>query len=383
MARGAKSYRTYHDKLRAGIKATAESYLTLFDDPLIQKHTKRSDFSIDDLMCAERPVTLYLSWPPAEVLRLKPAIRLVLAPILFGLTERQDEGKRGGEKNHPLLLLLDEFPQLGKLDFFEKAMGAMAGYDIRAFLVAQSLNNINQAYGARNTILDNCAITAVFSAADIETAETISKMAGEIYERRPQETWSGKPGGLWLSQRSITYKDEKRPLILPSEVRSLPANEQMLFVEGGRPIRAKKLKYHSEPIFQSRLFETIIPQIALTTTHDWSNCRGFGQRAAPPPPPSNSLSKSSSKAQTSDALTLDLFEAASKAPDQETAFDAELEISESADAAEETPIVQTPNDSSDDNKEEAKPSDNVLRPNFRLDGRKVPGPSDPNDGEPK
>ena len=47
---------------------------------------------------------------------------------------------------------------LGRLDFFESALAFMAGYGIRAYLIAQSLNQIAKAYGENNAILDNCHV---------------------------------------------------------------------------------------------------------------------------------------------------------------------------------------------------------------------------------
>jgi len=44
--------------------------------------------------------------------------------------------------------MLDEFPALGRLDFFESSLAFLAGYGVRAFLVAQSLNQIDKTYGA-------------------------------------------------------------------------------------------------------------------------------------------------------------------------------------------------------------------------------------------
>ncbi len=52
--------------------------------------------------------------------------------------------------------MLDEFPALGRLDFFETALAFMAGYGIRSFLIAQSLNQIDKAYGQNHSILWPC-----------------------------------------------------------------------------------------------------------------------------------------------------------------------------------------------------------------------------------
>src|SRR3546814_16978634 len=77
------------------------------------------------------------------------------------LTESLD-GSDGIARRHKLLLMLDEFPALGRLDFFETALAFMAGYGIRCFLIAQSLNQIDKAYGQNHSILDNCHVRVTF-----------------------------------------------------------------------------------------------------------------------------------------------------------------------------------------------------------------------------
>src|SRR3546814_3168153 len=79
---------------------------------------------------------------------------------------------------HPLLWVLDEFPALGRLDFFEQALAFMAGYRMRALLIAQSLNQIEQAYGPNSSILDNCHVRVAFAPNDERTARRLSETMG-------------------------------------------------------------------------------------------------------------------------------------------------------------------------------------------------------------
>lgn len=281
--RAARSYAAYHDKLRAGIKATAESYLGVFADPLVQQNTAQSTFRISDLMCADKPVTFYLCWPPNDSKRVKPLMRLLFGAVLRDLMEHQERAADGRAKKRPLLLLLDEFPQLGKLDLFEQSMGAMAGYGVRAFIVTQSLHQVTQAYGRYHTILDNCQIVTSFAATDVETAETVSKLAGDIYEMRPQETWSGKRQLFGLDHRAITYREERRPLILPAEVRGLPERDELVFVTGAKPLKAQKLRYDEEPVFASRLFPLPEAERRAPLPSPWSAMRSLGLRDGAPP----------------------------------------------------------------------------------------------------
>lgn len=283
--RAALSYAAYHEKLRAGIKATAESYLGLFADPLVRQNTQTSTFRISDLMCADEPVTLYLCWPPNDAKRVKPLIRLVFGTVLRILMEHQEYAADGRRKTRSLLLLLDEFPQLGKLDVFEQSMGAMAGYGLKAYLVTQSLHQVTQAYGRYHTILDNCHIVTSFAATDVETADTISKLAGDIFEMRPQETWSGKRQIFGLDHRAITYREERRPLLLSSEVRRLSEREELIFVTGAKPLRAEKLRYDEEPVFRTRLLPAPDEGRRAALPSPWIGIQslGFAKRGAPAP----------------------------------------------------------------------------------------------------
>ena len=79
---------------------------------------------------------------------------------------------------------VEAVPALGRLDFFESALAFMAGYGIRAFLIAQSLNQISKAYGENNSILDNCHVRIAFSSNDERTAKRISDSLGTATELR-------------------------------------------------------------------------------------------------------------------------------------------------------------------------------------------------------
>ena len=154
--------------------------------------TRRCDWRIADLVDAERPVSLYLVIPPSDISRTKPLVRLVLNQIGRCLTERL-EGDPSKSRKHKLLLMLDEFPALGRLDFFETALAFMAGYGIRAYLIAQSLNQITKAYGENNSILDNCHVRIAFATNDERTAKRISDALGTATELRAQRNLCRTP----------------------------------------------------------------------------------------------------------------------------------------------------------------------------------------------
>src|SRR5438874_5477770 len=111
---------------RSGVLSTAMSFLGLYRDPVVAKVTSRCDWRITDLIEWDRPATLYLVVPPSDISRTKPLVRLVLNQIGRRLTEQLN----AKERKHRLLLMLDEFPALGRLDFFESGLAFMAGYGL-------------------------------------------------------------------------------------------------------------------------------------------------------------------------------------------------------------------------------------------------------------
>ncbi len=279
----AESFLAGEERLQSGVKATAESFFGLFADEIVAAKTTSSDFRIGDLMCSERPVTLYLQPPPSDAARLMPLLRLLINQIARALMEDQSADAQGRAKRHRLMLVLDEFPMLGRMPFFETMMGAMAGYGLKAFLVCQSLNHVTRAYGRDNVILDNCHVVTAFAASDGDTAKRIADMAGEVWEIRESETHKRPKAILGWHNGSTTLREERRPLLLPADVRALPRDEELIFVSGCKPIRAKKLKFDQEKVFRERLCPASKAQPRLTTAHDWADVRALGEVGAPPP----------------------------------------------------------------------------------------------------
>ena len=187
--------------------------------------------------------------PPSDISRTKPLIRLVLNQIGRRLTERLDNPDRRWR----LLMMLDEFPALGRLDFFESALAFQAGYGIRAFLIAQSLNQIQKAYGEHDAILDNCHVRVCFATNDERTARRVSDALGTATELRAMKNYAGHRLAPWLSHLMVSRQETARSLLTPGEVMQLPATDEIVMIAGLPPIRARKLRYYEEKAFAARL----------------------------------------------------------------------------------------------------------------------------------
>ena len=267
IASAARELLNKSDNERSGVLSTAMSFLGLYRDPVVAEVTHRCDWRITDIVGGKRPTTLYLVVPPSDINRTKPLIRLILNQVGRRLTEDlQAKGNR-----HRLLLMLDEFPALGRLDFFESALAFMAGYGLKAFLIAQSLNQIEKAYGPNNSILDNCHVRVSFATNDERTAKRVSDALGTATEMKAMKNYAGHRLSPWLGHLMVSRSETARPLLTPGEIMQLPPSDEIVMLAGTPPIRAQKARYYDDARFKER----ILPPPAFTASKqgqpdDWT-----------------------------------------------------------------------------------------------------------------
>ncbi|WP_144378884.1 conjugal transfer protein TraG [Mesorhizobium amorphae] len=267
IASAARELLNKSDNERSGVLSTAMSFLGLYRDPVVAEVTRRCDWRIADIVGAKQPTSLYLVVPPSDIARTKPLIRLILNQIGRRLTE---DLKAKGNR-HRLLLMLDEFPALGRLDFFESALAFMAGYGLKAFLIAQSLNQIEKAYGPNNSILDNCHVRVSFATNDERTAKRVSDALGTATEMRAMRNYAGHRLSPWLGHLMVSRSETARPLLTPGEIMQLPPTDEIVMVAGTPPIRAKKARYYEDRRFKDRIMAP--PALTRPTQpgmDDWS-----------------------------------------------------------------------------------------------------------------
>jgi len=267
IASAARELLNKSDNERSGVLSTAMSFLGLYRDPVVAEVTRRCDWRIADVVGDKLPTTLYLVVPPSDINRTKPLIRLILNQVGRRLTEDL-QAKRN---RHRLLLMLDEFPALGRLDFFESALAFMAGYGLKAFLIAQSLNQIEKAYGPNNSILDNCHVRVSFATNDERTAKRVSDALGTATEMKAMKNYAGHRLSPWLGHMMVSRSETARQLLTPGEIMQLPPSDEIVMVAGIPPIRAKKARYYEDRRFQERILAppTLIKPTSAKTD-DWT-----------------------------------------------------------------------------------------------------------------
>ena len=240
----------------AGILSTVEEILKDFFDPILARNTSLSSFHIHDLMHADAPVSLYLIVPPSDLGRLAKFFRVIIVLLYQRLTEKMSfaGGRPKPDYRHQLLLLLDEFPALGRIEEFEKALGYIAGYGLRAFIIVQGLNQLfaPHMYGKQTSIIDNCHIRVFHTPNDVETPEYMAKMLGKTTIKVRNQSYANDLGQLF-GAHSYNVQEKGRDLMTAAEISEMDAETELIFVAGRPPIRCRKIRYYQDQNFIARL----------------------------------------------------------------------------------------------------------------------------------
>ena len=246
------------DKERGSVTSTANSSLELWANPLIDTTTATSDFNLHEFKLT--PHTLYCGLTPDNIHRLKPLMGIFYQQAASFFTARIPTP----EQKHGILLMMDEFPTLGKMEQFQAGIAYFRGYNVRLFLIIQDTEQLKGIYeeSGMNSFLSNSTYRVTFAANNMETANLISQLLGN---KTATQTSYNKPKYLDLNPgaRSLHLSDTQRALLLPQEVIQLPKDEQILLIESEPAIKCRKIKYYKEKIFKKRLLpQSIIPEQA-------------------------------------------------------------------------------------------------------------------------
>jgi type IV secretion system protein VirD4 len=151
----------------------------------------------------------------------------------------------------------------------------MAGYGLKGFLIAQSLNQIVRAYGPNNAILDNCHVRVSFATNDERTAKRVSDALGTATELRDSTNYAGHRLAPWLGHLMVSRQETARPLLTPGEIMQLPPSDEIVMVAGTPPIRVTKARYYEDARFQERILPPpdliAAPLAPSPSSDDWSD----------------------------------------------------------------------------------------------------------------
>lgn len=275
--------------------STTKSYLSLFRDNTVAQNVSESSFRVRDLMNYIDPISLYIVTQPEDKERLRPLVRILINMICRLLAGKMDfvdtpikpynirqkiwrllrgksiqpvgGGRRGqGKYKHKLLMMMDEFPSLGKLGIVQESLAFLAGYGIRFYLITQDISQLRNeeiGYGRDEAISSNCHIQIAFQPNKLDTAVHLSKLTGQTTIVKEQVTVSGKRVAGMLGNVSRTMQETSRPLMTEDECMRMPPPEKdgdtlikggdmLIYMAGFPAIYGKQKPYFLDPVFQAR-----------------------------------------------------------------------------------------------------------------------------------
>jgi type IV secretion system protein VirD4 len=209
-------------------------------------------------------MSIYLGIQPGDLHLLRPLLNLFIEQAIACQTEELPE--HNPALKHQVLMLLDEMTAPGRIPILAQAISYLPGYNVRLLLVIQAYSQLREVYGpnAADTMMKSLAARVLYAPKDYQEANEISQELGNTTVRvkstsRPRAALFAK------GQRHGTtnVSEQKRPLLLPQEVKELGRDRELLLYEGLRPILAKKNRYYEDPLFKKRLFPPP-PQAAST-----------------------------------------------------------------------------------------------------------------------
>lgn len=243
----------------SGILSSFLAPLSVFSDPIVSAITSKDDFDLRDVR--KKKMSIYIGILPNDIAKFARLINLFFSQLISENTQELPENNP--DLKYQCLLLIDEFAALGKVDIIEKGVAYIAGYNIRILAIFQSMSQLNSLYskdGAR-TLSTNFECQIIYPPRDNEDAKEYSEIIG--YETFKSRSFSKSQGGI--GNKSQSTSDQKRPVLLPQEVKTLPTTDCIVCLTGIQPIYATKIVYYKDPVFQARLGYTtpVIPTIKV------------------------------------------------------------------------------------------------------------------------
>lgn len=227
----------------SGIMANLSENTKFLSDPQVKAATATSSFDMADLI--RDPVTIYLVIPPDRIDTQRTWLRLMTAAAMHTFKRYPLDGR----PPHRCMILMDEFPALGRIEDMPRDIATMSGYGIDFTLIVQGIDQLKDHYGAAaGTILSNCAYKWFCNVSDLESAKYLSDTLGKATVRTvgKGESHNEGPGGAGKGE-SINYGETGRPLLMPDEVLSLGREVAIVLNPDGRPHYLRPVDYWRIP----------------------------------------------------------------------------------------------------------------------------------------
>src|SRR5699024_215643 len=264
-------------KMLNGILKTLKVNIECFRSPRIRDTMRESDFSLKNIIDGE--ATLYIVIPIDKMKTYNKWIRTVIE-LLIKRTIQLRNPLDPNLEDKRILFLLDEYANLGIVNYVKEAYSTIAGYGMTLWTFVQDIPQLKNIYpNDWKTFISNSDIFQVFNSNDLETAQYISKTMGQttVFSESSSENKEVSSVGMTDNRgRTQSVSERSRWLKTPNEIMTMPMHEQIINSDGEYPVLTNKIQFYKDPEFKN-LFITREESFAKSQEHQ-------------KPPPSRNLS---------------------------------------------------------------------------------------------
>jgi len=244
------------DETFASILGTFKEPLNAWINPVLDAATSSNDFLLTDLR--RKKMTIYIGIQPNKLAESRLIINLFFSQIINLNTKELP--KSNPELKHQVLLLMDEFTAIGKVDIIASAVSYMAGYNVRLLPIIQSMAQLDATYGRdiSRTIITNHALQILYAPREQQDANDYSEMLGYTTLKKKNVT-KGR-------EKTHSFSEERRALMLPQELKAMGMDKEVFLYEGiPHPVKCDKIKYYKDRYFTSRLVPKVdVPRLQIS-----------------------------------------------------------------------------------------------------------------------
>ena len=205
----------------------------------------RSDFTPEQIITSDRPVTVYMCWQEQDLLAQAPLVKLLWGSLIDGMMHVYDQ--RAGQGCNPVMLLVDEAGRTAIPSLADHAT-TIAGRCIFLWLAVQSLSQLVTVYGRERaqTLRDNMESQIYYRPTDQDTAEYLERRLGRrsAYAHSTTERQDG--------QASESHAEQAVPLLTAQDVQRLKDDEVIGFHRALPPFKLARMDWRQHPLLQRR-----------------------------------------------------------------------------------------------------------------------------------
>ncbi|VVT35202.1 type IV secretory system conjugative DNA transfer family protein [Hoeflea sp. EC-HK425] len=224
-----------------GVYGSLAAAVRPFKNNRILRATARSSFDIRAMR--RENMSLYLDFRIQQIASIGPIFNVLMVQFMDYMSRNMM--KRGERR---VLVLLDEFQNLGKLENALTVATVLGGYGIPCWFFVQSLRSIDNVYTreGRQTLVNSARAQIFLGAQDPEDQRYVSQLLGERKEVTVDKAVST---GLTLFDRkgaTMSHKTTMRPLMRPDELGAMNESRCIIKLRNQQPIFGIRNFYYAD-----------------------------------------------------------------------------------------------------------------------------------------